>query len=164
MDMEIYNIINTLVTVFLGGGWFLHWRATKRKANGEATQSEAEGWKAMQDLYQQTIEDFKVYSEDMRTERGVLKNENAEMRERYNKLDDEIIQLKRRLSRQGRKIDALSPFLCSVVGCLKRKKVNISALQNEEEYEESEEDEDKVETRMITNNQKNESDGNNQER
>ena len=31
MDMEIYNIINTLVTIFLGGGWFLHWRASKRK-------------------------------------------------------------------------------------------------------------------------------------
>ena len=26
MDTEIYSIINTFVTVFLGGGWFLHWR------------------------------------------------------------------------------------------------------------------------------------------
>jgi len=135
MDLEIYNIINTLVTVFLGGGWFLHWRASRRKANGEAAQSEAEGWKAMQDLYQQTIEDFKVYSEDMRTERAVLKKENTEMREQYKRLDDEIIQLKRRLSRQGRKIDALSPFLCSVVGCLHRKKVNINAIQSEDENE-----------------------------
>ena len=138
--MDIYSIINTIVTIFLGGGWFIYYRANKKKAEGEAVQSEAEGWKAMQDLYQQTIEDFKVYSDDMRTERGVLKKENAEMRERFNKLDDEIIQLKRRLSRQGRKIDALSPFLCGVVGCLKRKKVNISALQSDEEYEESEED------------------------
>ena len=123
--MDIYSIINTIVTIFLGGGWFLHWRASRRKANGEATQTEAEGWKAMQDLYQQTIEDFKVYSEDMRTERGVLKKENSEMRERYNKLDDEIILLKRRLSRQGRKIDALSPFLCGVAGCMHRKKVSL---------------------------------------
>lgn len=161
MEMEIYSIINTLVTIILGGGWFLHWRATKRKVNGEATQSEAEGWKAMQDLYQQTIEDFKVYSEDMRTERGVLKKENDEMRERYNKLDDEIRQLKRRLSRQGRKIDALSPFLCSVVGCLKRKKVNISALQSDEEYEEREED--NVENENDNEQPKNESYGNNQE-
>lgn len=130
--METYSLINTIVTIILGGGWFLHWRATKRKANGEATQSEAEGWSAMQRLYQKTIEDFTNYSEAMRTERKVLKQENAEMRERYNKLDDEIILLKRRLSRQGRKIDALSPFLCGVVGCLNRKRVNIAALQDEE--------------------------------
>lgn len=130
--METYSLINTIVTIILGGGWFLHWRATKRKANGEATQSEAEGWSAMQKLYQKTIEDFTNYSEAMRTERKVLKQENAEMRERYNKLDDEIILLKRRLSRQGRKIDALSPFLCGVVGCLNRKRVNIAALQDEE--------------------------------
>lgn len=130
--METYSLINTIVTIVLGGGWFLHWRATKRKANGEATQSEAEGWSAMQKLYQKTIEDFTNYSEAMRTERKVLKQENAEMRERYNKLDDEIILLKRRLSRQGRKIDALSPFLCGVVGCLNRKRVNIAALQDEE--------------------------------
>jgi Na+/phosphate symporter len=146
----------------LGGGWFVYYRANKRKADGEATQSEAEGWKAMQDLYQQTIEDFKVYSEDMRTERGVLKKENTEMRERFNKLDDEIIQLKRRLSRQGRKIDALSPFLCGVVGCLKRKKVNISALQSDDEYGENEED--KVENENNNEQPKNESNGNNQER
>lgn len=130
--METYSLINTIVTIILGGGWFLHWRATKRKANGEATQSEAEGWSAMQRLYQKTIEDFTNDSEAMRTERKVLKQENAEMRERYNKLDDEIILLKRRLSRQGRKIDALSPFLCGVVGCLNRKRVNIAALQDEE--------------------------------
>ena len=39
MDMEIYSIINTFVTLFLGGGWFLHWRASRRKANGEAKQT-----------------------------------------------------------------------------------------------------------------------------
>lgn len=135
MDMDIYSIINTLVTIFLGGGWFIYYRANKRKAEGEATQSEANGWKGMQELYQKTIEDFKVYSEDMRVERGVLKKENTELYERYKKLDDEIIQLKRRLSRQGRKIDALSPFLCSVVGCMNRKRVNIAALGNDENDE-----------------------------
>lgn len=128
--MDIYSFINTIVTLFLGGGWFIYYRANKRKANGEASQAEAEGWKAMQDLYQQTIEDFKVYSEDMRTERGVLKKENMEMRDKYKKLDDEIIQLRRLLSRQGRRIDAMSPLLCSVVGCPKRQKINISYFQD----------------------------------
>lgn len=140
MEMDYYGIISTIITAFLGGGWFIYYKANKRKADAEATHSEAEGWKSMQDLYQQTIEDFKVYSEDMRTERTVLKQENSEMRDRYKKLDDEIIQLKRRLSRQGRKIDALSPFLCSVVGCLNRKKVSITALEEENEQQNTESD------------------------
>lgn len=123
---EFLNWILGILTIIAGGGWFINWRANKRKSNGEATQSEAEGWKAMQDLYQQTIEDFKVYSEDMRTERAVLKKENSEMREKYKAYDDEILEMKKQLARQERKIEAITPFLCSVVGCLNRRKVNLT--------------------------------------
>lgn len=123
--MDIYSIINTIVTVFLGGGWFIYYRANKQKAQGEATQAEAEGWKGMQELYQKTIADFDGYCEDMRKERSVLKTENNEMREKYKKMDDEILVLKRQISRQGRKIEALSPFLCGVAGCMHRKKVSL---------------------------------------
>lgn len=128
-----------LLTLILGTGWLFTYRAYRRKADGEATQSEAEGWKAMQDLYQQTIEDFKVYSEDMRKERTALKNENNDMREKYKKLDDEILLLKKQLSRQGRKLEALSPFLCSVIGCRNRKRDNLNAFasDNSEDKEEN---------------------------
>ena len=128
--MEIYSIINTLVTIFLGGGWFIYYRANKRKADAQATHEEADGWKAMQDLYQQTIEDFKVYSEDMRAERTVLKKENSEMREKFKAYDEEMIVLKRQLDRQERKIEAITPFLCSVAGCMKRKKFSITGDEN----------------------------------
>lgn len=140
MDMEIYSIINTFVTVFLGGGWFIYYRANKQKAQGEATQAEAEGWKGMQELYQKTIADFDGYCEDMRKERSVLKTENNEMREKYKKMDDEILGLKRQISRQGRKIEALSPFLCNVVGCLNRKRVNIGLIQSDDEGDSTVED------------------------
>lgn len=130
---EIYSLINTLITIFLGGGWFLHWRASRKKAHGEAVQSEAEGWKGMQELYQKTIADFDGYCEDMRKERGILKAENSEMREKYKKMDDEILGLKRQISRQGRKIEALSPFLCNVVGCLNRKRVNVGSIQSDDD-------------------------------
>jgi len=139
-DMDIYSIINTIVTVFLGGGWFIYYRANKQKAQGEATQAEAEGWKGMQELYQKTIADFDGYCEDMRKERSVLKTENNEMREKYKKMDDEILVLKRQISRQGRKIEALSPFLCNVVGCLNRKRVNIGAIQSDDEVSSNNED------------------------
>ena len=138
--MDIYSIINTIVTIFLGGGWFVYYRANKHKAEGEAVQSEAQGWKGMQELYQKTIADFDGYCEDMRKERSVLKNENNEMREKYKKMDDEILVLKRQVSRQGRKIEALSPFLCNVVGCLNRKRVNIGAIQSDDEVSSNIED------------------------
>ena len=138
--MDIYSIINTIVTIFLGGGWFVYYRANKHKAQGEATQAEAEGWKGMQELYQKTIADFDGYCEDMRKERSVLKTENNEMREKYKKMDDEILVLKRQVSRQGRKIEALSPFLCNVVGCLNRKRVNIGAIQSDDEVSSNNED------------------------
>ena len=138
--MDIYSIINTIVTIFLGGGWFIYYRANKKKAEGEAVQSEAEGWKGMQELYQKTIADFDGYCEDMRKERSVLKTENNEMREKYKKMDDEILVLKRQISRQGRKIEALSPFLCNVVGCLNRKRVNIGAIQSDDEVNSNDED------------------------
>ena len=134
--MDIYSIINTIVSIFLGGGWFLHWKASRKKANGEATQAEAEGWKGMQELYQKTIADFDGYCEDMRKERSALKTENNEMREKYKKMDDEILGLKRQISRQGRKIEALSPFLCGVVGCLNRKRVNIGVIPTDDGEEE----------------------------
>jgi len=136
---EFLNWILGILTIIAGGGWFINWRANKRKSNGEATQSEAEGWKAMQDLYQQTIEDFKVYSEDMRTERAVLKKENSEMREKYKAYDDEILQLKKQLARQDRKIEAITPFLCSVVGCLNRKKVNLAENSDDDSFATEEE-------------------------
>ena len=136
--MDIYSIINTIVTIFLGGGWFVYYRANKHKAEGEAVQSEAEGWKGMQELYQKTIADFDGYCEDMRKERSVLKTENNEMREKYKKMDDEILVLKRQISRQGRKIEAISPFLCNVVGCLNRKRVKIGAIQSDDENNQDE--------------------------
>ena len=138
--MDIYSIINTIVTIFLGGGWFIYYRANKQKAQGEATQAEAQGWKGMQELYQKTIADFDGYCEDMRKERSVLKTENNEMREKYKKMDDEILVLKRQISRQGRKIEALSPFLCNVVGCLNRKRVNVGAIQSDDEVSSNNED------------------------
>jgi uncharacterized coiled-coil DUF342 family protein len=138
--MDIYSIINTIVTILLGGGWFVYYRANKHKAEGEAVQSEAQGWKGMQELYQKTIADFDGYCEDMRKERSVLKTENNEMREKYKKMDDEILVLKRQISRQGRKIEALSPFLCNVVGCLNRKRVNIGAIQSDDEVSSNNED------------------------
>ena len=133
---EIYSIINTLITIFLGGGWFLHWRASRRKANGEAKQVEADAFKSMQDAYQQMHEDVLKRLDEVRDERDHYKDErdderkaNAELRQKYKELDERMTQMdinyKRDISRLGRRIDVLSPFLCGVAGCMHRKKVSL---------------------------------------
>ncbi len=136
----VFEIIAPILTLIAGGGWFITYRAYKRGANGEATQKEAEGWKSIQDLYQQAIEDFKTHSHDMRQERAVLKQENKEMRDKYNQIVEEILILKKQLSRQGRKIEALTPFLCSIIGCKKRRRDNLDAFASDNSQESDDED------------------------
>ena len=125
MDMEIYSIINTFVTVFLGGGWFLHWRASRRKANGEAKQTEAQANKEAQEYYNNTLADVNRTLAEVRAERDHYKDErneerkaNDEMRVKYNELEAKVARL-------GRRLDCISPFLCGVAGCLHRTKVSL---------------------------------------
>lgn len=133
---ELFSIANSIVTIILGGGWFLHWRASKRKANGEAKQVEADAFKSMQDAYQQMHEDTLKRLDEVRTERDQYKDErdeerkaNKEMRQKYIELEERMTtmdnQYKRDISRLGRRIDVLSPFLCGLAGCMNRRKVSL---------------------------------------
>lgn len=136
MDTEIYSIINTFVTLFLGGGWFLHWRASRRKANGEAKQTEAQANKEAQEYYNTTLADVNKTLEEVRAERDHYKDErnderktNHELRQKYIEIEERMnkmdLSYKRDISRLGRRIDVLSPFLCGVAGCMHRKKVSL---------------------------------------
>lgn len=115
------------------------YKAYKRKQMGEATQSEAEGWKSIQDVYQQTIEDLKEFAEDLRSDRNHLKEdrdnlrkENNEIREKYLLMEDQILSLRKDLARMGRRLEILIPFTCGVAGCVKRKKVGIQEAELED--------------------------------
>lgn len=134
--MDIYSIINTIVTVFLGGGWFLHWRASRRKANGEAKQTEAQANKEAQEYYNTTLADVNRTLSEVRSDRDRYKDErdeerkaNEDMRKKYNEIEDRMNKMdreyKEKISRLGRRIDVLSPFLCGVAGCMHRKKVSL---------------------------------------
>lgn len=136
MDTEIYSIINTFITVFLGGGWFLHWRASRRKANGEAKQTEAQANKEAQEYYNTTLADVNKTLAEVRAERDHYRDErneerksNHELRQKYIEIEERMNQMdlsyKRDISRLGRRIDVLSPFLCGVAGCMHRKKVSL---------------------------------------
>lgn len=158
MGMEVYSIINTMVTIFLGGGWFLHWRASRRKANGEAKQTEAQANKEAQEYYNTTLADVNRTLNEVREERdhykedrNTLRNENETMVQKYNELQNKLtdmeIEYKKDIARLGRRLDCLSPFLCGVAGCLHRKRVNvmdeeeITTLPTKLEKEKKEKDE-----------------------
>lgn len=112
--MDIYSIINTIVTIFLGGGWFIYYKANKKKANGEATTAEANGWEAQQHVYQHTIEDLEKSCDFIRKDRDLLRKENEELRKENRELRKEVGDLKaqqedmkRDIARMGRRIEAL---------------------------------------------------------
>lgn len=134
--MDIYSIINTIVTIFLGGGWFIYYRANKRKAEGEAKHTEAEANKQAQEYYNKTLADVNRTLNEVRAERDHYKDErneerkaNYELRQKYNELESRMNEMelsyKKDISRLGRRVDVLSPFLCGKVGCLSRMKVSL---------------------------------------
>lgn len=150
MDTEIYSIINTFVTLFLGGGWFLHWRASRRKANGEAKQTEAQANKEAQEYYNTTLADVNKTLEEVRAERDHYKDErneerktNHELRQKYIEIEERMnkmdLSYKRDISRLGRRIDVLSPFLCGVAGCMHRKKVSLMENIDDNSFEREDE-------------------------
>ena len=164
MDMEIYNIINTLVTVFLGGGWFLHWRASRRKANGEAKQTEAQANKEAQEYYNTTLADVNRTLNEVRAERdhykderNELRKENHEMRTKYIEIEEKMTKIdlnyKRDISRLGRRIDVLSPFLCGVAGCMHRKKVSLMENIDDNSFSSTQDDNEPQNTKKNGNNQ-----------
>jgi regulator of replication initiation timing len=115
MSMEWYSVLTTIISLIAGGGWFIYYRANKRKANGEATQSEAEGWRKQQEVYESTIEsqqnwynklkdDFNVVIE----ENSRLRRENNELRAKITEMENVIFELRKEQERQGRRLDALA--------------------------------------------------------
>lgn len=114
MNIDIYNIINTIVTAFVGGGWFIYYKSNKKKADGEATSAEASGWEAQQKVYQHTIEDLEKSCDFIRKDRDLLRKENEELhkenmelRKRIGTLEDKILDMQKEIARNGRRIEAL---------------------------------------------------------
>lgn len=145
MEITLDTIINIL-GLFLGGGAgaFFTWRYQKRKAKAEAISAEVNTTKEVQDMYQQMLKDtgeylsdYKQKVEDLRSERDHYKEDRNDLRERIEKLtrsfmdwrqqaDDERSELKMKISRLGRKVDAMTPFMCGDLGCKLRQRVTIS--------------------------------------
>jgi predicted nuclease with TOPRIM domain len=141
--MDWMEFVLGVATLVLGTGWLFTYRAHKRQENAKAKQEEAtakqgeaDAFKSMQDAYQQMHEDVLNRLKEVCDERDHYKDErneerkaNKELRQKYTELDERMtkldLQYKRDISRLGRRIDVLSPFLCSIAGCMNRRKVSL---------------------------------------
>lgn len=135
-----YEIIIALIGALTGGGLtgFFQWRANRRKANGEATQTEADAMKSLQDVYQQALEDQQSYIVKLRetrdhivADREEMRRENNDLRKRINDTDEKVRQLERDVARNGRMVESLRPFLCGRIGCKDRIKVDLGSSEVE---------------------------------
>ena len=130
------EIIIALIGALAGGGLtgVFAWRAVRRKAEGEATQTEADAMKSVQDVYQQALEDQQKYISQLRdtrdhlvTDREEMRRENNELRKRLNDMDNKVRQLEHDVARNGRIVQTLRPFLCGRVGCKNRISVDLGS-------------------------------------
>lgn len=152
MEITIDTLIS-LAGLLLGGsgGAFFTWRYMRRKARAEAEKEEAEAKNAameavknMQEAYEKMFENVNKYLDDasvkvdgMRKERDYYKQRMDETQEKFDKFnrtvvewkqntDDTIDELKRKVARNGRQIDAMRPFMCGDLKCKKRVLVTVS--------------------------------------
>lgn len=128
MELSLDTLI-ALLSLFLGGGGgaFFTWRWQKRRAKAEAAGAEASAAKELQDVYQQLIADVKAdrdeqkaYISELKDDRRHLREDRDELRKRQDEMDEQIRTLKNEMARQGRKVDALRPFLCARLDCKQR--------------------------------------------
>jgi hypothetical protein len=142
MEITLEAIIS-LLGLFVGGGGgaFFTWRFLRRKAKAEAVTAEIDATKDMQDMYQQMLEDAKKDREDrreqveeLRADRDHYKAERNELRERMEQLahsfmdwrleaDNDRSKMKMDITKLGRKVETMAPFMCGNLQCKDRVRV-----------------------------------------
>lgn len=123
MNINITEILLSLISLFAAGGWWTTWKASQRKADGEAVQSEADGWSKMQAVYQEHIEQVSKYLKETEEKNAILKQEKEEMSAKYLNLQSQIKDMQKKILEQGEQINALYEMACSRITCNKRMKL-----------------------------------------
>lgn len=131
MEMSVLDFILAVATLVSGGGWWVSRQSYLRDMNGKATQSEAQGWEAMQNVYQQAIKDLRDSIEDIRSDRNrirdkynKLQGERDTLIEEINKLKNEVSQLRDEVTDNKKKLEAMENLSCaSAFSCEKHQKI-----------------------------------------
>lgn len=137
MEITIDSIIS-IFGLFLGGGGgaFFTWRYMRRKAKAEAQTEEVNMAKAVQDTYQEMLDDKNKEVADnqrliaeLREDRDHYKQGYIEMRNRQDKTEEIVRDLQMQVARNGRMVEVMRPFLCFDTKCKKRQRVQASECE-----------------------------------
>ena len=137
MEITIDSIIS-IFGLFLGGGGgaFFTWRYMRRKAKAEAQTEEVNMAKAVQDTYQEMLEDKNKEVADnqrliaeLREDRDHYKQGYIEIRNRQDKTEEMVRDLQMQVARNGRMVETMRPFLCFDTKCKKRQRVQASECE-----------------------------------
>lgn len=143
--MDIYTLISSILTLICGGGWFINWRAKKRKESAEARQTELNATITEQDMYQEMLKDVEDHNERLRRFNTEISEECEALRKRVgeneNKLreqDDKIREYDRKLREQEGKIESLehrlelvTEMMCGKSNCQQRTRVFLSPIDDD---------------------------------
>ena len=143
--VDIYTLITTILTLICGGGWFVNWRAKKRKETAEARQTELNATITEQDMYQQMLQDIEGHNERLRRYNSEISDECESLRKRVaeneNKIreqDEKIREYDRKLTAQDNKIESLehrlelvTEMMCGKSNCMQRTKVFLSPIDDD---------------------------------
>ena len=165
--MEIFDSLTNILSLLFGGSLIsvITWKFARRKAAAEAKQAEAaarqaeaEAKKAEAEALLEKQNYYQQMAEDLSKDRDYYKQDRDEQRERLDKLtrsmtewkrltDQTIDDLRRQVSRNGRQLEAIRPFVCADLKC--KKLVRVTTLENVETKEEVGNDIDPVENSVI---------------
>lgn len=143
--MEIYTIINSALTLICGGGWFINWRAKKRKESAEARQTELNATITEQDMYQQMLKDIEEHNERLRRFNTEISEECEQLRKRVAENDTKlreqgnmIREQEKKLAAQENKIASLehrlelvTDMMCGKANCQQRTRVFLSPIDDD---------------------------------
>jgi len=128
MELSIDTLIN-IASLLLGGGGgaFFVWRWQQKKAKAEAQQAEVDMAQKVQDTYQEMLKDKeeqvagknRIIAE-LCEDRDHFRKDRNELRERMEKYEEEIRELKVTVDKNGRQIESLQRSICFNYSCKKR--------------------------------------------
>ena len=75
--MDIYTVITTILTLVCSGGWFINWKAKKRKESAEARKTELDATITEQDMYQEMLKDVEDHNERLRRFNSEISGERS---------------------------------------------------------------------------------------
>lgn len=142
---EIYTLISTILTLVCGGGWFVNWRAKKRKETAEARQTELNATITEQDMYQEMLKDVEEHNERLRRFNAEVSEECEQLRKRVAENDTKlreqgnmIREQEKKLSAQENKIASLehrlelmTDIMCGRANCQQRTRVFLSPIDDD---------------------------------